>query len=253
MSRSIISKTTVPVQSIKINSPHLSVSEMFSETLQGEGIFIGQPATFLRLQGCHIGCSFCDSAQIWKSGHTFLISELLDKMSEFKVVQRLFEGEHLVITGGAPLLQEDRLLFLLDEFVERFEFVPYIEIENECTIDPSQRLINYISCWNNSPKLSNSHVEFHKRFKPRAIKSVSSLDNSWFKFVISKEEEWKEIEQFFLMPRLIKKEQIILMPKGWNQFELNETRLFVAEFAMQKNVRFSDRLQITLYDSRVGV
>lgn len=253
MSKSIICPTTLPMYQVNIDSLHLSVSEMFSETLQGEGFFIGVPATFLRLSGCHLGCLFCDSTQIWNKKHSFLVEEILSRLETSGAVKRFSKGEHFVITGGAPLLQEEKLLGLLQEFEKRFNFVPYIEVENECTIEPSQELINYVSCWNNSPKLSNSHVELHKRFKSRVVKKMAGLDNSWFKFVVATEKDWEELNQYFLMPKLIKREQVILMPKGWNQMELDENRLFVAEMAMRECVRFSDRLHITLYDSRVGV
>lgn len=253
MSEVLINPETFPKEKVVKRECFLRVSEMFSKTLQGEGIYMGVPATFLRLGGCHIGCKFCDSTSIWKNSYNFKISEILDILETNGVIIRFKEGEHLVITGGAPLLQENSICKFIEEFKERFNFIPFIQMENECTIEPSDKLINYVSCWNNSPKLKNAEVEQYKRYKPRVIKKMSSIDNSWFKFVIGSLEDWNEIETYYLKPKLIKKDQIILMPKGYCQEELNENRLMVAELAMEKNVKFSDRLQITLYDTETGV
>lgn len=255
MSKILIDHSTSPSPSYKCSAgdPTLGISEMFSQTLQGEGIYVGQPATFLRTQGCHLGCKFCDSSLIWRVGRHFHINEVLDILKEAGTIERFQEGEHLVITGGSPLLQEDKLLLFFQMFEERFNFIPFIQVENECTIEPSQKFINYISCWNNSPKLQNSDVNRAKRYRPEVLKQMSGLPNSWFKFVVDKYEDWEEIVSLYVIPGLIRKDQIILMPKGYNQEELSKTRLMVAELAMEKNVKFSDRLQIILYNTKTGV
>ncbi len=41
------------------------INEMF-QTLQGEGYFTGVPAIFIRLQGCPVGCSWCDTKHTWE-------------------------------------------------------------------------------------------------------------------------------------------------------------------------------------------
>lgn len=253
MSKILINFKTSPVEPIIITDHFLRVSELFTQTLQGEGVYIGAPATFLRTGGCHVGCKFCDSTLIWRNSKSFKLSEILDILFREGVIDRFREGEHLVITGGAPLLQADAVVKFIEEFEREFNFIPFIQVENECTIDPPEKLINYVSCWNNSPKLKNAEVEQYKRYKPRVIKKMSSIDNSWFKFVVGSLEDWDEIEMYYLKPKLIKKDQIILMPKGYCQDELSETRLMVAELAIEKNVKFSDRLQITLYNTKVSV
>lgn len=40
------------------------INEIF-QTIQGEGVFTGVPAVFIRLQGCPVGCSWCDTKQTW--------------------------------------------------------------------------------------------------------------------------------------------------------------------------------------------
>lgn len=70
------------------------VNEIF-DSVQGEGYWIGAPATFIRLQGCNVGCSWCDTKQTWKRGGT--------RMSVGDIVTAT-TFSHVVITGGEPTL-----------------------------------------------------------------------------------------------------------------------------------------------------
>lgn len=232
----------------------LNVSELFTDTLQGEGIYIGHPATFLRLQGCPVGCVWCDTAQIWNKGHFYSQEEIFLLLEENGIIEKLRTGEqHLVITGGSPLMQQTRLLVLLSSFIDRYGFKPFIEVENECSMVPLKSLVEYVDCWNNSPKLENSGVNKTKRYNPSVLSYMNLLSNSWFKFVVSKESEWEEIHRDFIQSRIVDMDRIILMPQGATKSELEKTRVLVAEMAMKYGVRFSDRLQVTLYSDRQSV
>ncbi len=75
----------------------LEVSETFL-SLQGEGIFVGQPCFFIRLSGCNLHCSYCDTAYAWEKGDELSLKELVARWKATRV--------HLVqLTGGEPLLQ----------------------------------------------------------------------------------------------------------------------------------------------------
>ena len=237
----------------KDSSKILHVAECFSNTIQGEGINVGQPATFLRLQFCTLNCKWCDTTEVWRQGNPYTIEELLDVFEKNNVVEDLRNGHHLVLTGGSPIKQQGMLIEFYNEIVKKHLFLPYIEIENECTLMPSRQMSLIVNCWNNSPKLSNSGMNKELRYKPAIIKLLSTLNNSWFKFVISKEEDWKEIEDDFLNSDLIKRKQIILMPEGQCQEELNKKREMVMELAVKENVRFTDRLHITIWNRKTGV
>ena len=234
------------------NEPYLNISEMFSDTIQGEN-FMGDPAMFIRLMDCTLNCSWCDSVSVWRYGNPYTITEVLDILEEGGTVDKLKDGQHMVLTGGSPLLQQSKLLILLDEFGKRFDFTPIVEIENECVLPPLPKLVKYISIWNNSPKLQNSGNKLRKRYKPEVIKEVSSFENSWFKFVVTCDEDWDEINETFLEPGLIKKSQIVIMPEGENREELEETRSMAADMAIKHNVKFSDRLHVILWDMKTGV
>lgn len=100
----------------------LRVNEMFP-TIQGEANWTGTPSTFIRLQGCPVGCHWCDTKHTWPVNEKKRISigEMLAKedpaptwaeMSEVDVlaVARSLQPRHFVITGGEPCTYD---LFLL--------------------------------------------------------------------------------------------------------------------------------------------
>lgn len=229
----------------------LNVSEFFYDTIQGEN-FIGYPAAFLRLQGCTLDCDWCDTEAVWREGNPYSFDELFTLM-EPNLINKFNEGQHLILTGGSPLKQQFQLIMFLRKFQKKYGFLPFIEIENECTIMPSSQILSFIYRWNNSPKLSNSENSVHARYKPEVLKTLSSFDDSWFKFVITCPEDWEEIQMDFLDPSLIKKDQIVLMPEGATRIEIEKNREMVVDMAIKHNVRYSTREHIILWDHRTGV
>jgi len=236
----------------------LNVSEFFTDTIQGEN-FVGFPATFLRLQGCVLNCSYCDTKKIWKKGGSYSFKELFQLMEQFNVIKqfnvisKLKDGQHLVITGGSPLMQQNSLLKFLQEFRSTYQFIPYIEIENECIIEPSIELLPFIQRWNNSPKLPNCEVAAHKWYIPSVIRSMANLPNSWFKFVINSNEDWDLIEALYLKPGLIHKRHIVLMPMGDTREEVFKNSKTTVNMVIRHNVRYSTREHIVLWDNQIGV
>lgn len=252
MVKTIIGNTTKYTNN-KVEGPKLRVSEFFSETIQGEGINTGCPGTFLRLNGCTLNCIWCDSNEVWRYGQNYGISELLDMMEEYGVVQNFKDGQHLILTGGSPLMQQKGLETLIESFITRFGFKPYIEIENECTLMPSDLMVGFVDCWNNSPKLANSEMAVGRRYKPEVLKKLAGCNNSWFKFVVSDTETWKEIQKSFIDTGLIRKDQIILMPEGINQEELKPKYEWVVDLCTKHSVKMSDRFHITIWNKKTGV
>lgn len=231
----------------------LNVSEFYFDTIQGEGVWTGHPAAFLRLQGCTLNCKFCDTTEVWRHGSPFSYTELLDLIEKNGLHEKLQSGQHLVVTGGSPLLQQDHLYDFIYAFYKRFMFKPFIEIENECVLMPKMPLLGVVNCWNNSPKLTNSNVAFESRYKAEIVNYMSQLDNSWFKFVITLQDDWNEIDVAFLLPDLIKKNQIILMPEGVTEEEIKPKREMVIEMAIENNVRYCTREHIVVWGRRTGI
>jgi 7-carboxy-7-deazaguanine synthase len=236
-----------------LNEPYLEIAEFFFDTIQGEGINLGHPAAFLRLQYCTLNCWWCDTKAVWRAGNPYSFGELFDLIEATSLVDKLKMGQHLVLTGGSPLRQQEGLTLLLQAFISRHGFKPFIEIENECTIMPNPDFVKLVDVWNNSPKLIHSGNALNMRYKPEILKFLAGLPNTWFKFVIVQESDWNEIETSFLQPGLIKREQIILMPLGSDRVELNHHRELVVKMAIRESIRYCSREHIVLWDRKTGV
>jgi len=101
----------------------LRVNEIFP-TIQGEATWTGTPATFIRLQGCPVGCNWCDTKHTWPIGSPTKmvnVAEMLHKVdpaptwalvSAKQIVEVVggYHPRHFVITGGEPCAQDIRLL-----------------------------------------------------------------------------------------------------------------------------------------------
>ena len=88
----------------------LIVNEIFY-SIQGESIYSGVPCVFVRLTGCNLRCSYCDTAYAYYEGVELRIEEILSRVCNYKC--RLIE-----ITGGEPLLQGDTPL-LIDRLLKK--------------------------------------------------------------------------------------------------------------------------------------
>lgn len=228
----------------------LAIAEMFVDTIQGEGINAGKPATFIRLQGCTLTCVWCDTLDVWPHGNEYTFEEVLNLLGPF--AHKYEDGkQHIILTGGSPLKQQDALVKFLRAFYAKFGFYPTIEVENEAVLMPTFEFASFVDYWNNSPKLSNSGMKKRARVKGEIISRMAGYDNSWFKFVVDGEEDWNEIVEDYLP--FIRKDQIILMPQGQTQEELNAKRELVAAMAIKYGVRFSDRLHVTIWNKKTGV
>ncbi len=91
----------------------MQITEIY-KSLQGESTHAGLPCVFVRLTGCNLRCSWCDSEYTFQGGQRMTSQEVWDK------VQRLSPDGGLVeITGGEPLLQERELLPLMQRLLDR--------------------------------------------------------------------------------------------------------------------------------------
>jgi len=90
------------------------VNEIF-ETIQGEATFTGTPAVFIRLQGCPVGCGWCDTKHTWEvkqekkvsSEIIFLKNSDSEDYASFstdEIINALkqYKATHIVLTGGKP-------------------------------------------------------------------------------------------------------------------------------------------------------
>ena len=73
------------------------ITEIF-HSIQGETSLAGVPFAFIRLTGCNLRCTYCDTSYAFKGGKRLRISEVVDTVKDYSV-------KHVLITGGEPLLQ----------------------------------------------------------------------------------------------------------------------------------------------------
>ena len=213
-------------------------------SIQGEGITAGSPSVFLRLAKCNLTCTWCDTKYTW-DWTNYDINDQLLLMSVDEVESRVtaFKTRRLVITGGEPMLQQRELLRLTTSLHSQ----GYVcEIETNGTIAPETKMANTITQWNISPKLSNSRNDHNRREIKKPLCIFAGMDNTYFKFVIVKPEDVREVS--FLANRYqIEPNKIILMPEGTNVEILNERGTWLAEACLANGYRFSTRLHIQLW------
>jgi len=89
--------------------PTLKIVEIFP-SLQGEGLRQGEPTIFVRLAGCNLKCSFCDTKYAWRGGRDYGPSQVVEKI---KKMRARFPAHWVCLTGGEPLLQDLRQLVSL--------------------------------------------------------------------------------------------------------------------------------------------
>lgn len=248
----IASNPTEKVQNFDKKQPHLNIAECFT-SIQGEGVTTGVPSVFLRLQGCTLKCVWCDSIEVWEEGNPYTFPQVFELFEEMGVIEDLRGGHHLILTGGSPLKQQNQLIKFLEEFQLKYDFLPYIEIENEAVLIPKPEMFFLVNQWNNSPKLENSGMKERARYKPEILRELSEYPNSWFKFVIAEESDWDELKKDFLDTELIRSSQVILMPEGSTDEELDKKKQFVIDLCMKHNLIFSSRLQVDIWNQSVGV
>jgi 7-carboxy-7-deazaguanine synthase len=94
--------------------PRLRVNEIFY-SVQGEGTRAGSRCVFIRLTGCHLRCTYCDTAYAFHEGQWMTLDEILERL-------RAFDCPTVEVTGGEPLLQPD-VYPLMERLLGEFETV----------------------------------------------------------------------------------------------------------------------------------
>ena len=89
----------------------MQVTEIFF-SIQGESSFAGEPCVFVRLTGCNLRCSWCDTEYAFYDGQPMEVEEVLRRVNAYPA--RMVE-----ITGGEPMLQEREVLSLMARLLEQ--------------------------------------------------------------------------------------------------------------------------------------
>lgn len=127
------------------------INEMF-QTLQGEGFYTGVAAIFIRLQGCPVGCSWCDTKHTWEkiADRQQPLEQILTKTAESDglgeadsqqlieiIAQQGWTARHIVITGGEPAIYD---LTPLTDSLEQHGFSCQIETSGTHPIRCSEKV-----------------------------------------------------------------------------------------------------------------
>jgi len=277
----------------------IKVAELFY-SIQGEGRYMGVPSVFLRTFGCNFKCAGfgmpkgvlseeyltvdpehyteygglplvstgCDSYASWDPRFKHL-SPLMDTSAiAEKIVETLpykeWRDEHLVITGGEPLLGWQRAypeLLMHD----KMQSLKELTFETNGTQEISKEFKTWLRdywienkgyqslTFSVSAKLSVSGEPASEAIRPDIVCSYQELGHTYLKFVIATEDDAEEaLEAVDIYRADGFYGHVYLMPVGGVEsvYTLNNKR--VAELAMKMGLRYSDRLQVPLFKNAWG-
>lgn len=280
----------------------IKVAELFY-SIQGEGRFMGVPSVFLRTYGCNFTCggfgmpkgemskerdvvaikadtfkhyndlplvsTGCDSYASWDPR----FKHLSPVLTSDAIVERIMEilphkgwlDEHLVITGGEPLLGWQRSYIDLLEH-SMMSDLQEITFETNGTQQLTDDFFTYLfQEWTRfgrdydkltfsvSPKLSVSGEKWEDAIRPHIVKSYQDVGYTYLKFVVANSEDAEEAEQAVNEYRKAGfSGPVYLMPVGGVESVYHLNNRTVAELAMKKGWRYSDRLQVPLFKNEWG-
>ena len=204
----------------------LRVTEIF-HSIQGESTHAGRPCTFVRLTGCPMRCTWCDSEYTFTGGDHFTIEQIMQKVRDFGC--RLVE-----VTGGEPLAQREAFelirQFCDEEYEVLIETGGYVSTSG---VDERAKVILDIKCPASGEAERNDWSNL-ERLRP---------DRDEVKFVIADASDWefakKTIEQYELETRA----KAILISPAWGLVNLQELANWITESGL--NVRM--QLQLHKY------
>jgi len=222
----------------------IKISEVFL-SLQGEGLYAGEPTIFIRLQGCNLFgsktgcCTYCDTAYAQAlGGQEVTVEEIVKK------VRDLSPMGWVCITGGEPLNQLEGL----EALVEALNSYKYrVEIETNGTI-PKPSWYGIVDSWSADIKCPSS--------------GVTSLVDEWFgarkedqlKFVCGTKEDLAYTQK--LIETKARRPKVLVSPvlDGSIDIEAQEDWLReVWQFCIEERVRFSLQIHKVVFGNRKGV
>jgi 7-carboxy-7-deazaguanine synthase len=233
-------------------SDRLFVTEVFT-SVQGEGVLTGVPSVFVRLGGCNLRCTWCDTPySSWApEGKHVGVDELVEDVAGCG-------PRHVVLTGGEPMLQEAAVGFSKKLAARGF----HITVETAGTIDAPL----HMDLASISPKLSDSTPSEHKswaarhdqaRRRPDVVARLVRDHPHQLKFVLGEDTPLEEIESFVadveaILGQPVRPDCILLMPLGRDVASLDRNLARAVPEAVARGWRISDRLHVRLFGDTRG-
>jgi organic radical activating enzyme len=281
----------------------LKIAELFY-SVQGEGRYMGVPSVFLRVFGCNFKCAGfgmprgelskeaeelgevahlynkyeelplvstgCDSYASWHPS----FKDLSPMLTTDAIVERIMEilphgewrDEHLVITGGEPLLGWQRAYpDLLSH--PKMQGLKEITFETNGTQAISEEFASYLHTWAHhhdqdfwreitfsvSAKLPCSGEKWEEAILPTVVCDYEEYGTAYLKFVIATEQDFADAECAVAAYRTAGfTGHVYLMPVGGVETVYAMNNRNVALLAMKHGLRYSDRLQVPLFKNEWG-
>jgi organic radical activating enzyme len=277
----------------------LKIAELFY-SIQGEGRYMGVPSVFLRTFGCNFKCAGfgmargelsneveavalahtlepftkyealplvstgCDSYASWDPRFKGLSpvmesSGIVDRIMEI-IPHNEWQDEHLVITGGEPLLGWQRAYpDLLDH--PKMHSLKELTFETNGTQKLTPEFKEYLSRWRAqrevtfsvSAKLPCSGEKWEDAILPEIVCEYEEVGTAYLKFVIATEQDFADAECAIAAYRSAGfTGHVYLMPVGGVESVYSLNNKAVALMAMKHGLRYSDRLQVPLFKNEWG-
>jgi organic radical activating enzyme len=194
----------------------------------------------VRLQGCDVGCHWCDSKYTWgvAGGREVSVDDVLAE------VRALGEAPMLVVTGGEPLEQEG-VYALLTQAVRRW---PRVEVETSGIEPPALRDPRLY--WNVSPKLPSVTERWADTW--RHASRWAAEPTATFKIVIASEADVAKAVRL-LNEHGVPAARVMLMPEGLTDDDVRAHAPIVVAACKAHGFRMSPRLHIWLWGAKRGV
>lgn len=223
-------------------------------TVQGEGPSLGLRCAFVRLGGCNLGCAWCDTPYTWDwkgtgdTGRAYDPRQELHAMPWRAVARQLqaFSVPLIVVSGGEPLNQQNRLVPLLRELVGTGHGV---EIETNGTVVPLPE-VAALARFNVSPKLAHSGEPEARRLVPEALAAFARLPGTVFKFVCRTAEDLDEVAD---VERRFGTRPVWIMPAARSREELAQNLEALGDEVIGRGWNLTTRLHIAVWGDRRGV
>jgi 7-carboxy-7-deazaguanine synthase len=215
------------------------VSETFF-SLQGEGPSAGTPAHFIRLQGCDVGCRWCDTKYSWDDagGHDTTLDLVIED------VRARGRANLLVVTGGEPLASP-ALAPILDRALELWR---HVEVETS-GVAPPPRSHSRLA-WNVSPKLPSVTPRWRDTWAH--IAAWVAEPRATFKLVVGDPPDLADALALVREHRL-PADRVMLMPEGLTDEAVRAHAAGLAETCKREGFRLSPRLHVWMWGAKRGV
>lgn len=204
----------------------LRVTEIF-RSIQGESTHAGRPCTFVRLTGCPMRCTWCDSEYTFTGGDHYSLPAIMQQVRDYACP--LVE-----ITGGEPLAQQEAFELIATLCNEEFEVLietgGYISTE---AVDERAAIILDIKC-PASGEAERNHWPNLNRLRP---------DRDEVKFVVVDRGDWEFACEVIRKHKLEQSAKAVLISPAWGLMDLKELADLIAASGL--NVRM--QLQMHKY------